>query len=128
MFLQKWLPTWLSGEESTCQRRRCRRCRFSPWVGTTPWRRKWQPAPVFLPGKSRGQKEPVGHGPCSHRQLGPTEDTYTCSNRIWQKGQLNCTSFASEASANATESSKARMEFQRRPKLEPGDWTSVYPC
>ena len=33
----------------------CRRCRFHPWVGRFPWRRKWQPTPVFLPGKSRGQ-------------------------------------------------------------------------
>jgi len=37
------LPWWLGGKESACQ---CRRCRFSPW------RRKWQPAPIFLPGKS----------------------------------------------------------------------------
>ena len=27
------------------------RCRFDPWVGKIPWRRKWQPTPVFLPGK-----------------------------------------------------------------------------
>ena len=27
---------------------------FDSWVGKTPWRRKWQPAPVFLPGESRG--------------------------------------------------------------------------
>ena len=31
-------PWWLSGKESTCQ---CRRCRFDPWVGKIPWRRKW---------------------------------------------------------------------------------------
>ena len=29
------------------------RCRFDPWVRKSPWRR-WQPTPVFLPGKSRG--------------------------------------------------------------------------
>ena len=38
----------ISGEESSCQGRRCR---FDPWVGKLPWRRKWQPTPVFLPGK-----------------------------------------------------------------------------
>ena len=43
---------WLSGKESTCSRRRCR---FDPWVGKIPWRRKWQPTPVFLPGKSHGR-------------------------------------------------------------------------
>ena len=40
-------------KESACQ---CRRCRFDSWVGKIPWRRKWQPTPVFLPGKSRGQR------------------------------------------------------------------------
>ena len=43
---------WLSGKESTCSRRRCR---FDPWVGKIPGRRKWQPTPVFLPGKSHGR-------------------------------------------------------------------------
>ena len=34
----------------------CRKHRFDPWVGKIPWRRKWQPTPVFFPGKSHGQK------------------------------------------------------------------------
>ena len=41
------LPRWLSGEEPACQ---WRRCEFDPWVGKIPWRRKWQPIPVFLLG------------------------------------------------------------------------------
>ena len=36
------LPRCHSGKESVCQRRRCR---FDPWVGTIPWRRKQQPTP-----------------------------------------------------------------------------------
>ena len=32
----------------------CRRRRFDPWVGKIPWRREWQPMPVFLPGESHG--------------------------------------------------------------------------
>ena len=47
------LPWWLSGKELTCQ---CRRCWFHPWVGKVPWRRKWQPTAVFLPGKSHEQR------------------------------------------------------------------------
>ena len=35
---------------------RSERCRFDPWVRKIPWRRKWQPTPVFLSGKSRGQR------------------------------------------------------------------------
>ena len=34
---------------------------FSLWVGKIPWRRKWQPTPVLLPGKSHGQRSLVGY-------------------------------------------------------------------
>ena len=33
-----------------------RRLQFDPWVGKIPWRRKWQPATVFLPGEFHGQR------------------------------------------------------------------------
>ena len=54
------LSWWLSGEESTCL---CRRCRCNPWLRQIPWRRKWQPTPVFLPGKSHGQRSLVVYSP-----------------------------------------------------------------
>ena len=38
-----------------------KRCGFDPWDGKIPWRRKWQPAPGFWPGKSHGQKSLVGY-------------------------------------------------------------------
>ena len=41
----------------------CRRCGFDPWVGKTPWRREWQPTPVFLPGESHGQRSLRGYSP-----------------------------------------------------------------
>ena len=50
------LPRWLNGKESTCQCRRHRRHEFDPWVGKVPWRRKWQPMPVFLSGESHGPR------------------------------------------------------------------------
>ena len=40
---------------------------FDPWVGKIPWRRKWQPAPVFLPGKFHGQRSLVSYSPWGHR-------------------------------------------------------------
>ena len=40
------------GGKSTCQCRRCKGHGFDPWVGNSPWRRKWKPTPVFFPGKS----------------------------------------------------------------------------
>ena len=49
-------PGGTSGKEPTCQCRRFKRREFDPWVGKLPWRREWQPTPVFLPGESHGQK------------------------------------------------------------------------
>ena len=45
-----------SGKESACQCWRHKRCGFNPWFGKIPWSRKWQPTPVFLPGKFYGQR------------------------------------------------------------------------
>jgi len=45
----------------------CRRPEFDSWVRKSPWRRTWQPAPVFLPGESHGQRSLVGYSPWSHR-------------------------------------------------------------
>ena len=50
------IPIWLRGKELACQCRRFKRCGFNPWVGKIPWGRKWQPTPVFLPGKSQRQR------------------------------------------------------------------------
>ena len=56
-----WSTSWLPrGKESTCQCRRCKRCGFNPWVEKIPWRRKWQPIPVFLPGEFQGWGSLVG--------------------------------------------------------------------
>ena len=43
---------------------------FDPWVGKIPWRRKWQPIPIFLPGKSHGQRSLVGYSPWGHKRVG----------------------------------------------------------
>ena len=52
-----------SGKESVCQCRSHNRCGFNPYVGKIPWSRKWQPAPVFLPGKFRGQRSLASYKP-----------------------------------------------------------------
>ena len=41
--------------------------RLDPCKGKLPWRRKWQPTLIFLPGKSRGQGSLVGYSPWGHR-------------------------------------------------------------
>ena len=38
----------------------CRSPRFNSWIREISWRKKWQPPPVFLPGKSQGPEEPGG--------------------------------------------------------------------
>ena len=43
-------PGGISSEESACQCQRCKRLGLDPWVRKIPWRRAWQPTPVFLPG------------------------------------------------------------------------------
>ena len=40
------------------------------WVGKMPWRRKWQPTPVFLPGKFHGQRSLTGYSPRGHERIG----------------------------------------------------------
>ena len=66
----KGLLWWLSGKESA---QHCRRPGFHPWVRKTPWRRKWQPTPVFLPVKSQGQWSLVGYSPWSRKELDMTQ-------------------------------------------------------
>ena len=61
---------WLSGEESACQ---SRSCGFDPRNGKIPWRRAWQPTPVFLPGESHGQRSLVGYSPWGCKQSDTTQ-------------------------------------------------------
>ena len=58
---------WPTGKEPTYQ---CRRHGFSPWVEKIVWRRKWQPTPGFLPGKSHGQRNLVGYSPWGRKRVG----------------------------------------------------------
>ena len=44
-----------------------------PWVGKIPWRRKWQPTPVFWPGESHAQRSLVDYGPRGHTESDTTE-------------------------------------------------------
>ena len=44
-----------------------------PELGRFPWRRKWQPTSVFLPGESHGQRSLAGYSPYSCQELDMTE-------------------------------------------------------
>ena len=58
----------------------CRRLRFDPWVGKIPWRRKRQPTPVFLPGKSHGQRSLGDYSPrgCEESDMTEQLNNDTC--------------------------------------------------
>ena len=54
-------------------KRQCGRPGFDPSVRKIPWRRKWQPTPVFLPGESHGQRSLVGYSPWDRKESDTTE-------------------------------------------------------
>ena len=54
-------------------RLQCGRPRFDPWVEKIPWRRAWQPTPVFWPGESHGQRSLVSYSPWGCKELDTTE-------------------------------------------------------
>ena len=65
---------------------------FNPWVRKIPWRRKWQPTPVFLPGKSHGQRSLAGYSPWGCKRVRhdlATKHTHTqrwpSLQRLWWK-------------------------------------------
>ena len=55
---KSWTASWWLSWLRVCLQ--CRRPGLNPWVGKTPWRRKWQPTPVFLPGEFHEQRSLVG--------------------------------------------------------------------
>ena len=52
---------------------------FNPWVRKNPWRGKWQPAPVFLPGKSHVQRRQAGYSPWGYKE---SDTTYYCPSKL----------------------------------------------
>ena len=71
--------TVLSSKESACQYRSHQRCGFDPWIRKLPWRRAWQPTPVFLPGESHGQRSLADYSPWGHKGSDKTEQLSMCA-------------------------------------------------
>jgi len=73
------------GKEPACQCRRQRRHRFNPWLWKIPWKRVWQPTPVFLPGESHGQRSPGSCIAWHHKESDTAEET-ACMHQYlkWQ--------------------------------------------
>ena len=77
-------PGGSDDREFTCQ---CRRLWFSPWVKKVPWRRKWQPTPVFLPGRSQGQRSLVGYSPQGGKDTTEQLSTHTLLSLVGPEQQ-----------------------------------------
>ena len=70
IFIHLWEGMWLRWWSVCLQ---CRKPGFDSWVGRIPWKRKWQPSPVLLPGKSHGRRILVGCSPWGRKELDTTE-------------------------------------------------------
>ena len=77
-----------SGKEPACQCRKPKRCGFDHWVREIPWRRVWQPTPVFLPGKPHGQRSLGSYSPWDCKESNTTEHSHTMTD--WTEHLLMC--------------------------------------
>ena len=67
-FLVMGSPSGTGGEEPAYQCKRRKKLGFIPWGGKIPWRRDWQPIPLFLPVQSHGQRSLTGHSSQDHKE------------------------------------------------------------
>ena len=55
--------------------------KFDSWARKIPWRREWQPNPVFLPGEFHAQRSLAGCNPWSCKEVDTAE--HACENSVW---------------------------------------------
>ena len=95
--MNSWLPRCHNGKESTCQFRRCKTCRFHPWVRKISWSRKRQPIPVFLPGKHHGQRSLAGYSPWGCKE----------SDTTWQLNHHHHQNLRNESAHSSSSSNRS---------------------
>ena len=83
-------PGGTSGKESARQCRRYKKYSLHPWAGKIPRRRKWQPTPVFSPGKPRGQRSLVGNSPQGPAAAPGRAARTPHSVRRWRLARCRC--------------------------------------
>ena len=54
---------------------------FDPWVGKIPWRKQWQPTPVFLPAKFHGWRSLLGYSPWGHKTVRHHSSDWTTTTK-----------------------------------------------
>ena len=127
-----------SGVKNTrCQRRRLRGHQFNTRVGKIPWRRKWQPTPVFLPEKSHGQRSLAGYSPWSCKKSDVTEHACVSTKDFnggnlgavvqqWDSFRASTPSYHKDKSCTLDFPGSSRICRQcRRPRFDP--WVAKIP-
>ena len=89
-----------------------KRCGFNPWVGKIPWSKKWQPTPVFLPGKSHGRRSLVGLQSRGRKESDTTEQGPSKQCELWQKEGTPVT-----AESRALETGRPGSESHLHPQV-----------
>ena len=107
-----WLRWW-----NVCLQ--CRRPRFNPWVRKIPWRRKWQPTPVFLPGKFHEPRRLVGYSPWGHKESDMTEQLHFHFSRLWFSAKSTHSELLSAAAIHGPEE---KEDTKRRWLVGPSIW------
>ena len=107
-------PRGSAGKEPACQCRRHRRHGFNPWVGKIPWRRKWQPTPVFFSEKSHGQRSLADYSPKGHKESYATEYTHTHTHTHTHTAHTHTHTHTQLCEAGATDTSVRTQESDLR--------------
>ena len=110
-----------SSKEPTGQRRRCKRRGLHPWVRKVPWRRPWQPPPVFWPGDSHGQRSLAGCSPRGRKESDTPERARPAQRWGWGMGPSSfCCSGVSDSVTPRTVAHQAPLSCD-----SPGQNTGV---
>ena len=75
LFTFTGFPGGASGKNPPANSGRHKRLGLDPWVRKIPWRRAWQPIPVFLAGESHGQRSLAAYSPWGLKESDTTEAT-----------------------------------------------------
>ena len=126
VIVNKGFSSGTVGKEPACG---CKRCRIDTWVGKIPWSRKWQPIPVFLPGKFHGQRSLGSYSPWGSLRVGHVwthvsacTHTYThvlnmfptiMEQMVWRNDEMTFWRLSDSASKVVTPC-RAGVRFSRR--------------
>ena len=99
---------------------------WKTWVRKTPWRRKWPPTPVFLPGEFHGQRSLAGYSPQCFR-LG---HDWVTNNNIWTVGfnLITCIPKIRESFPDGSEKDVTMKGELERWQHEKGSAPWIYGC